>query len=396
MTVTFTGLVKGETLEKDTDYSVSASFDNANAGTGKTVTATVTLKDTQKAKNYTLSNGSVRGTATINKATLSYSAPTASSLTYNAQEQQLVNQWGSQLPSGTQYQYSLDKANWKTDISDIKAKDAGTYTVYWQIDGGTNYQSVTDTTPVSVTVEPRDINPSALVVPPYIDFGLNDPPLTFNGKKQTPVFKLELRVRSESTPSGTIPDSLLETLTEGKDYTVTVAPQTDVDSYTATIEGKGNYKGSKTMTWSIEKAAAPKLDDVAAERPYSKSGDQSVSLKKVLADGNVTEYELGTLPAGVTDASVDEQGRLHFTIDGLTESDVDKTFTIPVTIKSQNYENATVNVVVTITKPSAVANLVQQTVAKTGDNATPILWLAVIVVALGAVVAIVVVNKKRK
>ena len=65
--VTFTDLQNGETLTKGTDYTVAAKFDNASAGENKTVTGTVTLKNTDKAKNYVLNAGSISTTGTITK-----------------------------------------------------------------------------------------------------------------------------------------------------------------------------------------------------------------------------------------------------------------------------------------------------------------------------------------
>lgn len=50
---TFNGLKNRETLTA-ADYSVTAAFDNANVGYYKTVTGTVTLKQTDTAKNYVL------------------------------------------------------------------------------------------------------------------------------------------------------------------------------------------------------------------------------------------------------------------------------------------------------------------------------------------------------
>ena len=61
--VTFDGV----TLTRDTDYTVTASFDNAGVGSGKNVTATVTLTG-QAAKNYALEQSSFPTTASITKA----------------------------------------------------------------------------------------------------------------------------------------------------------------------------------------------------------------------------------------------------------------------------------------------------------------------------------------
>ena len=54
------------TLNRDTDYTVTASFDDASAGNGKNVTATVTLME-QAAKNYALEQSSFPTTGNITK-----------------------------------------------------------------------------------------------------------------------------------------------------------------------------------------------------------------------------------------------------------------------------------------------------------------------------------------
>ena len=61
--VTFDGV----TLTRDTDYTVTASFDDAGVGSGKNVTATVSLTG-QAAKNYALEQSSFPTTANVTKA----------------------------------------------------------------------------------------------------------------------------------------------------------------------------------------------------------------------------------------------------------------------------------------------------------------------------------------
>ena len=73
VSVRFDGLVDGETLENEVDYKIdSATFDDANAGEGKTVNATITLIDFGKAKNYKLSSDTATGKANITKADPTY------------------------------------------------------------------------------------------------------------------------------------------------------------------------------------------------------------------------------------------------------------------------------------------------------------------------------------
>ena len=55
------------TLNRGTDYNVTASFDDASVGNGKNITATVTLME-QAAKNYFLEQSSFTTTASITKA----------------------------------------------------------------------------------------------------------------------------------------------------------------------------------------------------------------------------------------------------------------------------------------------------------------------------------------
>ena len=71
------------------------------------------------------------------------------------------------------------------------------------------------------------------------DTSMTYAPLTYNGAEQTPVFTIKLGNA---------------TLT-ADDYDVTVTAQTNAGSYTATITGKGNYRGTiSNVTWSIGKA----------------------------------------------------------------------------------------------------------------------------------------------
>ncbi len=62
--MTFEGSV---TLQKDKDYTVTASFNDASVGNNKNVTATVTLTE-QAAKNYALKQSSFTTTGNITRA----------------------------------------------------------------------------------------------------------------------------------------------------------------------------------------------------------------------------------------------------------------------------------------------------------------------------------------
>lgn len=68
--VTFTGLQKGETLTKGEDYTVTATYNTSLVcgGENQPVTGTVTLNNTDKAKNYVLSSNQISATGTITQA----------------------------------------------------------------------------------------------------------------------------------------------------------------------------------------------------------------------------------------------------------------------------------------------------------------------------------------
>ena len=67
--VAFDGLKNSEKLKIGTDYEViGAAFNDKNVDTANKVTGTVALKDTKKAKNYTLSSATFEEAATIGQA----------------------------------------------------------------------------------------------------------------------------------------------------------------------------------------------------------------------------------------------------------------------------------------------------------------------------------------
>lgn len=68
VTVSFKGLVGGEQLTEDEDYTLSAAFDDEKAGTGKTVTATITLTGEGVSANYRFADGNGKETTVTAQA----------------------------------------------------------------------------------------------------------------------------------------------------------------------------------------------------------------------------------------------------------------------------------------------------------------------------------------
>ena len=126
------------TLTANTDYTVAYSS-NTNAGEGAvTITGCgVYLGTTTKA-------------FTIAKATPTITAPAAvTNLIYNGSAQELVTTGTTTFGTMT---YSLDGTNYSTDIPTGTA--AGTYTVYYKVEGSDNWNAV-DAQTVSVTITTR-------------------------------------------------------------------------------------------------------------------------------------------------------------------------------------------------------------------------------------------------
>ena len=115
---------------------------------------------------------------------------------------------------------------------------------------------------------------------------------TYNGSRQT---------------AGAIVKNMLgETLTEGVDYTLTVpSGRTNVGSYTYTVTGKGQYKGSFSLTYLI--IAQPLMPENlrlgASSLAYN--GQQQMPVVKVITGGgktlvNGTDYEISDGSSGKT------------------------------------------------------------------------------------------------
>ena len=132
----------------------------------------------------------------------------------------------------------------------------------------------------------------------------------------------------------------------------TEAP-TNAGSYDITIEVSegGNYKAAviPAGTLTIRKAAAPRLENIEENCQYAKTGEQTVSIADLVPGAK--SYTLGEADGSteiVTNVSVSETGVVKYTLTGTAAAGA--TVTIPVTITSMNYEDTTVNVVITITK----------------------------------------------
>ena len=144
--------------------------------------------------------------------------------------------------------------------------------------------------------------------------------------------------------TGTIFDTKVGT------YNVTYSGVTLKDGTTGKAS---NYKlvGSlPTVTVTISKAAAPVLADIPVSFKYTvTTGEKAIGNAGIPADAGTLTYSKGiastTGTVTVTSWDVDSTGKVTYTLFNGAAND---TVTLPVTIVSTNYEDAVVNVVITL------------------------------------------------
>ncbi len=381
--------------------------DTAAATTSGSITpsAAVIIIDAETtAQSYAITY--VSGTLTVTKADPEVIAPVAiEDLIYSGTAQDLVTAGST---TGGEMQYSLDGSTWNTAVP--TGTNVQEYTVYYKVAGGDNYNDVAAQSisvsigkaPLTVTANPKTITygdapandgvsyegfvnsesesvlsgtlaytydysqygnvgsyaitPAGLTSDNYeIEFkpgtltveqkeaGLNwsDTALTFNGSEQSPT----------ATLTGTV---------NGDAVTVTVSGgQTDAGAdYAATASGltgdkAGNYKlpAETTQSFSIAKAAAPTLAAIPKNEIYNATS-LSISIVSAGMPDNAGELAYSTDGEAsktgsvtVSGFAVDENGVVTATLSGGALND---TITLPVKISSTNYEDSTVNVVVTL------------------------------------------------
>ena len=157
--------------------------------------------------------------------------------------------------------------------------DAGNYTATWKFtpDNGSTYAETTGT--VVVKVNRKSIDNTL-----YVNFS----ELIYNGNPQTPKVN---SVTFQLDPND--PEDIVA-LTAGKDYSVTVEPQTNVGQYKLTINGEGNYAGSVEKTWMISQKVVLNPTITVADGVYNNG--EGVTPEVTVKDGDTvipaSEYDV--------------------------------------------------------------------------------------------------------
>ena len=369
ITPTKVTVTDGTTEIPSSEYRVTYDK-NINVGNAK-----VNIVDNEGG-NYTVSG---EGSFAITKATPTVTAPTAKTLTYSGSAQELVNAGST---TGGTLQYRLgDTGTYGAAVP--TATNAGTYTVYYKVVGGTNYNDVAEASvtatinKATLTIKAKDqaityggsiatgtnqveatrlvsgdsldsitltangttITPSVAVVKKNgtdltdnYSITYQDGTLTFNAKSISDAtieaIANQTYTGSTITPTVTVKDGN-KTLTKDTDYTVAYSNNINAGTATMTVTGQGNYTGTTTAMFTITAKAITSAVVTLEKDSYTYTGTNiNPAVKSVTLDGK-------TLAAG-TDYTVSYSdqnvnvGTGHVEVSGAGNySDmVEKTFTI--------------------------------------------------------------------
>ena len=320
-TVTFTGLVNGESLTSGTDYNATAAFTDKNAGDSKQATVTVELKN----GNYTFSNSektaTANATAKISPLAVALSWSTPTSFTYDGAEKSVtasitnaVSGDDVGLDYGTSTTTATAANEYTATVSGLSGSDASNYTIEgvenlsqsWSI-GGASIAGAT------VTLSPESF--------------------TYDGNSHTPTVTVKLGDK---------------TLTENTDYTVTYdGDTTNAGEVTVTVTGTGNYSGeaNQTPSYTINKADQAALtitstSDATYGQDYtlttsggSGSGAVTITVSNGTGAATVSGYTLTPTKAGTVTVTAVKAGDNNYN-DGTSVS-------ATITINKGTYDGTT-------------------------------------------------------
>lgn len=311
------------TLTREIDFNYSYS-DNTNAGTA---TLTITGKG-----NYT---GTVDKTFTILPRSISGAGIEldVGSFEYTGSEH-MVNITAVKLPDGT----VLVAGDYDTKNNSNKATDAND-SIILTIEGKGNYTGMATKVWKITRIDPKPADFDVIPGLPTVQ--------TYDGNAVT----VTITAGSGIKGMGAITVK----------YNGSTEAPSNAGSYVVTVDVSdgGNYNARTGMvigTLTIDKADAPKLADIKENHRFLLTGEKTVDIKNLVA--GALSYTPGTASGDtgiIENFFVDANGVVKYTLTGTGVAG--NTVTLPVTISSTNYEDTTVNIVITLTEKDDQAPL---------------------------------------
>lgn len=304
------------TLTRGIDFNYSYS-DNTNAGTA-------TLIITGKG-NYT---GTVDKTFTILPRSISGAGIEldVGSFEYTGSEH-MVNITAVKLPDGT----VLVAGDYDTKNNSNKATDAND-SIILTIEGKGNYTGMATKVWKITRIDPKPADFDVIPGLPTVQ--------TYDGN----AVAVTITAGSGIKGMGAITVK----------YNGSTKAPSNAGSYVVTVDVSdgGNYNARTGMvigTLTIDKADAPKLADIKENHRFLLTGEKTVDIKNLVA--GALSYTPGTASGDtgiIENFFVDANGVVKYTLTGTGVAG--NTVTLPVTISSTNYEDTTVNIVITLTE----------------------------------------------
>lgn len=332
------------TLNRGTDYTVTAIFDDASVGNGKNITATVTLME-QAAKNYALEQSSFTTTGSISKAaapdftketglvivnghekTYTVTLPTLPTLETPKEYGALTYEIGEIKLDGSYYTGGAKVENGKLTLpiqkNDVETTGSvGTVTVVIK---STNYEDITLTVNVNATNK---------LVPTVTAPTVNT--LTYNGAEQA-------LVTAGKTTGGTMLYRLGDS-----EWSEQIPTAKNAGEYTVWYKVQGNAEYADVAEQNVTVIVAKKSVTVTALDKSAYTGSTAPDLSSPEAD---KDYKVeGLVGADTLSGTV--------TLDYAQTPDMSKTgktaINITGTLSNDNYEITYVSGTLTVSKQSS-------------------------------------------
>ncbi len=349
--VTFTGLLDGETLALNTDYTATGEFADENAGTGKNVSIAVALKDSVKANNYNLTNSSVNTAGNITKA--SQTAPHITGLPTGA------------ITYGDTFTLHAESGvNWSASGA-VTVDSSGKVTVT-----GVGEAAITATKLGSSNYEPAEDQITFIAVPKVLTVtGLTAEDRAYDGTNAVTISSVALSGILGSDTVSVNTTGLTGTLngSNAGSYTAVTLPRLILTGGAASNYTLTQPAGAVPASVTIRKAPAlsTKTSDLAVANKEAHTYTCSLgALRPDVPEGislgnSAVTYTLGTVSLGrYYDSAKDgvkiEGQTLTLPIQAVESNEEIEIGTITVIIHTQNFEDMTATIKVRSTNKQSV------------------------------------------